>query len=303
MIADKLKSLRRQAKMSQEQLAEKLNVSRQAVTKWETGIGVPDIENLKALSVLFHISIDEFLDNETEKEAAQDFLFDSVTEYDIDCLKSFDISLTSAKRVRMEGYKGEKIQVRLASDVIPDIQSAFKIKIDDQKKNIDIDVKRHGTTTVARAKESLYVFIRFPVQYVKEIEFSGNIHTLEFRGIKADNIEFTGKASRVEVDGFSGRMELNCNQDMDIICHSLGGRLDVNQISAASKVRLPAGLPFVAVVRGRANTILYESDGKPTDDFSRKGDSAENCENVIELNGMNSEMIICETVQLPEEVL
>lgn len=38
MLSEKLKALRRQTKMSQEQLAEKLNVSRQAVTKWETGV-------------------------------------------------------------------------------------------------------------------------------------------------------------------------------------------------------------------------------------------------------------------------
>lgn len=38
MISQKIKTLRKQAKMSQEQLAEKLGVSRQAVTKWETGV-------------------------------------------------------------------------------------------------------------------------------------------------------------------------------------------------------------------------------------------------------------------------
>ena len=44
-LAEKLKSIRKQAGMSQEQLAEKLGVSRQAVTKWETDAGIPDIEN------------------------------------------------------------------------------------------------------------------------------------------------------------------------------------------------------------------------------------------------------------------
>jgi transcriptional regulator with XRE-family HTH domain len=42
-FAEKLKSIRKQAGMSQEQLAEKLGVSRQAVTKWETDAGIPDI--------------------------------------------------------------------------------------------------------------------------------------------------------------------------------------------------------------------------------------------------------------------
>ena len=47
--------------MSQRTLAEKIGVSRQAVTKWETGAGVPDIENMISISNLFNISIDELI--------------------------------------------------------------------------------------------------------------------------------------------------------------------------------------------------------------------------------------------------
>lgn len=54
--------------MSQEKLAEKIGVSRQAITKWETDSGIPDIDNMMALSALFNISLDELLSNEkTEK--------------------------------------------------------------------------------------------------------------------------------------------------------------------------------------------------------------------------------------------
>lgn len=56
-FAEKLKNIRKQAGMSQEQLAEKLGVSRQAVTKWETDAGIPDIENIMAISALFDISM------------------------------------------------------------------------------------------------------------------------------------------------------------------------------------------------------------------------------------------------------
>ena len=80
-FAEKLKSLRKQASMSQEQLAEKLGVSRQAVTKWETDTGIPDIENIKSISSLFDISIDELLSNENASQKKSDYLFESVTEY------------------------------------------------------------------------------------------------------------------------------------------------------------------------------------------------------------------------------
>ena len=62
-IGDKIKHLRKEKGFSQEQLAQELFVSRAAVAKWEAGNGIPDIENLKKLSGVFEISIDELLDN------------------------------------------------------------------------------------------------------------------------------------------------------------------------------------------------------------------------------------------------
>lgn len=60
-LGEKIKGCRTKAGLSQEQLAKKMNVSRQAVTKWETGRGIPDIANLIALSEEFDISLDELL--------------------------------------------------------------------------------------------------------------------------------------------------------------------------------------------------------------------------------------------------
>ena len=58
---ENLKYLRKQANLTQEQLAEELNVSRQAITKWESGQSMPDIENLKELSYIFSITIDSLV--------------------------------------------------------------------------------------------------------------------------------------------------------------------------------------------------------------------------------------------------
>lgn len=62
-LGEKLKDARKQAGLSQEQLSEKLGISRSAVAKWETDKGIPDVDNLKALSQLFEVSIDYLLDN------------------------------------------------------------------------------------------------------------------------------------------------------------------------------------------------------------------------------------------------
>jgi transcriptional regulator with XRE-family HTH domain len=64
-FGEKLKNARTQAGYSQEQLAEKLCVSRSAVAKWETDKGMPDIENLKAAAKLLSVSIDDLLDDES----------------------------------------------------------------------------------------------------------------------------------------------------------------------------------------------------------------------------------------------
>lgn len=62
-FGEKLRSARKSAGLTQEQLAERLLVSRQAITKWESDKGLPDIENLKQISALLDISIDYLLDS------------------------------------------------------------------------------------------------------------------------------------------------------------------------------------------------------------------------------------------------
>lgn len=69
---EKLQFLRKQQNWTQEQLAEKLYVSRTAVSKWELGKGYPNIESLKQLSRVFGISIDELLSGEELMAAAQE---------------------------------------------------------------------------------------------------------------------------------------------------------------------------------------------------------------------------------------
>ena len=65
MLSEKIYSLRRKSGLSQEQLAEKIGVSRQAISKWEGGLSTPELDKLKALSECFQITIDELTENKT----------------------------------------------------------------------------------------------------------------------------------------------------------------------------------------------------------------------------------------------
>lgn len=60
-VGEKIKEARRQCGLSQQQLAEKMLVSRSAVAKWEAGNGLPDVDNIKALAQLLNVSIDYLL--------------------------------------------------------------------------------------------------------------------------------------------------------------------------------------------------------------------------------------------------
>lgn len=286
-FAEKLKSIRKQAGMSQEKLAEKIGVSRQAVTKWETGAGIPDIENIMSISALFDISIDELMSHKKGEKKSSEYLYESITEYDIDGPKRYDMKFGGAKKFILTGYDGEKIRVRLASNTISTLQSDFKVKIDDIKKRIDVDVNRKNGVTEAEAKEAVIIFVHIPAPYIGKIECAVNAETVEIHSMKCDSIELDTKTPSIKLYDVAGTVEINCNLDMEVVCNSLNGEVAINQVSATSKIRIPDGVAFSAIAKGIATSISYERDGKQTEDFS-----VPEADNIIELNGIKSELVI-----------
>lgn len=66
IIGTKINQLRKLSGMTQEQLAEKLNVSRQTISKWEAGASVPDLQSVLTISRMFQVPLEELLlDEET----------------------------------------------------------------------------------------------------------------------------------------------------------------------------------------------------------------------------------------------
>ena len=286
-FAEKLKESRKKAHMSQETLAEKLGVSRQAVTKWETDRGIPDISNMMTISALFGISVDEFLSEEKSSIMRKGYLYESMTEYDIDGMKSFDMKLGGAAKVTVTGGEDEKIKIRLASDTLETLKQDFKVKIDDVKKRIDIDVKRMNKMTEATAKSELLIEIVLPDKYLSYADLTVNCMELHLKHLECTNIEFTGKAVRMQVDSVSGKIAVNCNLDMQIVCQNLNNSFELNQISATSEISIPKDCRFQTIVKGIGNSVSYQEQGRITEDFSD-----EEAEHSIELNGMKSELLI-----------
>ena len=89
ILADKIVKLRKKNSWSQEELAEKMNVSRQAVSKWESAQTIPDLEKILQLSRLFGVTTDYLLKDEIDNEE----------------LTSDNSSDTTVKRISIEEAK------------------------------------------------------------------------------------------------------------------------------------------------------------------------------------------------------
>lgn len=288
MISMRIRELRKQAKLSQEMMAEKIGVSRQAITKWETGLGVPDIENLVAIADLFKLSLDELMGRDIEHETlAKDYLYESVTEYDIDGKKDFDISFMGANKLKLYAYEGEKVKVILLSDTISDIQNELKTKIDDIKRKIDIDIKRVGNLSETVAKNELTIKILIPQLYMGEVELNGNTNILELKNLELDNIEFSGKSKEIALENIKSHIEIDTNEDAKLYVKNVEGALDINQLSATSKLYIASTDEFGFVTKGVLNKVLCKQDMLNIKEVS------EEPKLVIELNGIKSELSIC----------
>ncbi len=65
-LEEKLVSLRKEKGLTQLKVAEELDVSRQAISRWESGVSMPSTENLRCLSILYSVPVDYLINEERE---------------------------------------------------------------------------------------------------------------------------------------------------------------------------------------------------------------------------------------------
>ncbi len=70
-IGNKILELRKKNNITQEELADKVGVSRQTISKWELGETAPDLKQAKELSKIFNVSLDELVDNDVKEIIAE----------------------------------------------------------------------------------------------------------------------------------------------------------------------------------------------------------------------------------------
>jgi len=288
LFAEKLKELRKQKGISQEGLAEKLYVSRQAITKWESGNGIPDIENLIAISALFNESLDSLLSEEKSLISKNEFLYESRTEYDLDSPKKIDLKLGVTHEVVIEKTKDEKIQVIAASNKLSYLAQQVKVKIDEDKKRMDVIIKHSTDLSDISAEENLFILVRIPEKFVVDIELTSELENLKIRDITFDTIEFDGKIKNAFVTNTTGHIEFNTNSNVNLEVKDVKGKIDLNHFHTVSKVKFAEGQNYYLKNAGRF-TRFVDSNGKILLGKREKNDPSEPVDLIVELNGWKAE--------------
>ena len=105
-FGENLQSIRKKNHMSQEDLAELLGVSRQAVSKWELGEGYPEVDKLLILSQKLNVSLDSLLGNETAKPVSEN-IETSGSPRSIRIVSPHEgVILSTSRVVRSQQFKG-----------------------------------------------------------------------------------------------------------------------------------------------------------------------------------------------------
>ena len=189
IFADKLIDLRKRSGLSQEELAEKMNVSRQSVSKWEGAQSVPDINKMIALSEIFGVSTDYLLKDEIEApdlirqedsgeelrrftlEEANDFLEKNGRLAASTALGTFLCIISVIPMISL-GVIGEIKKIELLSGAITnDIQN--KLSVDS---SYEVNTP-NSTMSVLGTVFYVSVYEKDGVKYTKISVFSGRVST------------------------------------------------------------------------------------------------------------------------------
>ena len=276
LFNEKLKMLRKESGFTQEGLAEKLNVSRQAITKWETGEGTPDIENLKLISNLFNTTIDDLVKEDKDVNIDKINQFKYSEELEINHTKHFDINLGKFEELNLLPTEEEKVKVELLSSKYENINELFKIKFDELYNKLDIDIKN------SKIIDNIILNIYLPEKYIEDIELNTKIKTLNISNIEISKLEFDGELKYINVKNSKGKVVLNTTRcDIEADYDKLDGELEVNIINSTARVQIPKGSKYKTILKGKKNQFINEN-------------VSEDATNIIELNGLNSKLIIIE---------
>lgn len=286
-FSQKLKEIRKNEGLSQEQLAEKIGVSRQAITKWETEKGLPDVENMIIIAEIFKTTLDELLRDSAVKQEQEMPVYTSETIYDIDCEKHFDVNIGSAATIILTSGTDEKLHIKLSSETLENLDTMFKIKLDEKKNKLDVNCLNKNKLSRYEAEDSLTVTITLPDKYSDHCEIEASVKLLVIKGLHLRRLEYDGDAEQVQISDSSGSLEFTAKTDYDIIIDKITGTLDINQWKAKAIVHLPEKNIVKVINKGRKCDVYYMKEDKVIE-YENFADD----ENELSVSGIFSELIV-----------
>ena len=286
-FGDKLKQYRLKEGLSQEQLAEQIGVSRQAITKWETKRGLPDVENMIILAEIFKLTLDELVLEEVKKQEEKPTVFESETVYDIDIQKHFDINIGGARTITLKTGADEKIHILLSSETLSELGSLFKVKLDEKKNKLDVELINKKGVSRFEAQESVDITLLLPERFTEHTEVSASVKELYLEDLRLSRLEYDGDAEKVYIRDTDGSLEFTSKTDYEIFVSGNCTNLDVNQFKAKTVVNLKNADNYKLLNNGRKCTLITRKNGE-TVEFSVN----ENAENTISISGLFSELIV-----------
>lgn len=286
-FSEKLKEIRKNEGLSQEQLAEKIGVSRQAITKWETGKGLPDVENMIIIAEIFKTTLDELLRDSAIKQESKKPVFISETIYDIDCEKHFDINIGNASAMLLSSGTDEKLHIKLSSETLENLDAMFKIKLDEKKNKLDVSCLNKNKLSRYEAEDSLKIEIILPDKYSDHCEIEASVKLLVVRNLHLRRLEYDGNAEQVLISNSSGSLEFTAKTDYDITVDKITGRLDINQWKAKAIVHIPENNIVNVINKGRKCDVYYIKDDNVIEYENFADDKDE-----LSVSGISSELIV-----------
>ena len=286
-FSEKLKEIRKNEGLSQEQLAEKIGVSRQAITKWETGKGLPDVENMVIIAEIFKTTLDELLRDSAIKQEAEKPVFISETIYDIDCEKHFDISIGNASAMTLSSGTDEKLHIKLSSATLENLDTMFKVKLDEKKNRLDVNCLNKNKLSRYEAEDSLEIEIILPDKYSDHCEIEASVKLLVVKDLHLRRLEYDGNAEQVLISNSSGSLEFTAKTDYDITVDKITGRLDINQWKAKAIVHIPEENMVHVINKGRKCDVYYVRNDHVTE-YENFADD----QNELSISGISSELIV-----------
>jgi hypothetical protein len=239
------------------------------------------------LAELFKLTLDELVLEEVKKQENKPTIFESETAYDIDTQKHFDINLGSARTVTLKTGSDEKIHIRLSSDALPEIGSAFKVKLDENKGRLDVELENKKGASRFEIQERVDITILLPEKFTEHAEVSASVRELYIEDLRMKRLEYDGDAQKVYIRDVDGSVELTAKTDYEIWLSGGCPKLDVNQFKAKTVVHLKDAENYRILNKGRKCSLITRQGGEMVEIPQN-----ETAENTISTSGLFSELIV-----------